>query len=74
MRLIILTADEEEKYIIAQANSPIAESGEFLSDKVEARYGENFVLVAPTNVDYMDVSPKQMVSIATALIPFPGAR
>ncbi|MGI6450890.1 MAG: DNA-directed RNA polymerase subunit beta [Desulfitobacteriia bacterium] len=65
-----LTADEEEKYIIAQANSPIAESGEFLSDKVEARYGENFVLVAPTNVDYMDVSPKQMVSIATALIPF----
>lgn len=65
-----LTADEEEKYIIAQANSPIDENGHFLSEKIEARHGENFVLVPPTSIQYMDVSPKQMVSIATALIPF----
>jgi len=65
-----LTADEEEKYVIAQANAPLGENGEFLSDKVEARHGEDFVLVPPSNVQYMDVSPKQMVSIATALIPF----
>lgn len=65
-----LTADEEEKYIIAQANSPVGENGEFLTDKVEARHGENFIRVSPSSVHYMDVSPKQMVSIATALIPF----
>ncbi|MGI5901623.1 MAG: DNA-directed RNA polymerase subunit beta [Desulfitobacteriia bacterium] len=65
-----LTADEEEQYIIAQANSPVGENGEFLTDKVEARHGENFIRVSPSSVHYMDVSPKQMVSIATALIPF----
>ncbi|NLP44390.1 MAG: DNA-directed RNA polymerase subunit beta [Peptococcaceae bacterium] len=65
-----LTADEEEKYVIAQANSPIDDDGNFLSSKIEARHGENFILVSPTSVHYMDVSPKQMVSIATALIPF----
>ncbi|NBJ16599.1 MAG: DNA-directed RNA polymerase subunit beta [Dehalobacter sp. 4CP] len=65
-----LTADEEEKYIIAQANAAVGENGEFLSEKIEARHGEDFVLVPPVNIQYMDVSPKQMVSIATALIPF----
>ena len=65
-----LTADEEEKYVIAQANAAVSDDGHFLSDKIEARHGENFVLVPPTNLQYMDVSPKQMVSIATALIPF----
>ncbi|NLI92005.1 MAG: DNA-directed RNA polymerase subunit beta [Peptococcaceae bacterium] len=65
-----LTADEEEKYIIAQANAAVDPSGEFLSDKIEARHGENFVLVPPASIQYMDVSPKQMVSIATAMIPF----
>ncbi len=65
-----LTADEEEKFIIAQANSVVDDNGLFLSDKVEARNGENFVLVSPKSIQYMDVSPKQMVSIATALIPF----
>ncbi len=65
-----LTADEEEKYVIAQANAAVNAEGEFLSDKIEARHGENFVLVPPTGIQYMDVSPKQMVSIATALIPF----
>jgi DNA-directed RNA polymerase subunit beta len=65
-----LTADEEEKFIIAQANSIVDDNGFFLSEKVEARHGENFVLVSPKSIQYMDVSPKQMVSIATALIPF----
>ncbi len=65
-----LTADEEEEYIIAQANAAVSEDGQFLSDKIESRHGENFVLVPPDSLQYMDVSPKQMVSIATALIPF----
>jgi DNA-directed RNA polymerase subunit beta len=65
-----LTADEEEKYIVAQANATINEDGDFLSDKVECRHAEEFQLVPPSAIHYMDVSPKQMVSIATALIPF----
>ncbi|HVJ47545.1 DNA-directed RNA polymerase subunit beta [Desulfitobacterium sp.] len=65
-----LTADEEEKFVVAQANSPISEDGLFLEEKIDARHGPDFVLVAPSRVDYMDVSPKMMVSIATALIPF----
>ncbi|UWG97910.1 DNA-directed RNA polymerase subunit beta [Dehalobacter sp. DCM] len=65
-----LTADEEEKYIIAQANAAVNENGQYMSEKIEARHGEDFVLVPPVNIQYMDVSPKQMVSIATALIPF----
>jgi DNA-directed RNA polymerase subunit beta len=65
-----LTADEEEKYIIAQANAAVDTNGNFLSDKIEARHGEDFVLVPPASIQYMDVSPKQMVSIATAMIPF----
>ncbi|MDR1069273.1 MAG: DNA-directed RNA polymerase subunit beta [Gracilibacteraceae bacterium] len=65
-----LTADEEEKFTIAQANALTGENGVFLSEKVECRRGEHFVLVPPNSIQYMDVSPKQMVSIATALIPF----
>ncbi|MGC7871476.1 DNA-directed RNA polymerase subunit beta [Desulfosporosinus sp. SYSU MS00001] len=65
-----LTADEEEKYVVAQANAPLDESGNFLLDKIDGRHGPDFVHVSPSQVDYMDVSPKQMVSIATALIPF----
>ncbi|MDQ7094097.1 DNA-directed RNA polymerase subunit beta [Desulfosporosinus sp. PR] len=65
-----LTADEEEKYVVAQANAPLDENGKFLLDKIDGRHGPDFVHVSPNQVDYMDVSPKQMVSIATALIPF----
>ncbi len=65
-----LTADEEEKFIVAQANAPIDSQGNFLGEKIDARHGPDFVLVPPNRVDCMDVSPKQMVSIATALIPF----
>ncbi|MHB1653538.1 MAG: DNA-directed RNA polymerase subunit beta [Desulfitobacteriaceae bacterium] len=65
-----LTADEEENYIMAQANAPLNKDGGFLGEKIDARHGADFVLVPPERIDYMDVSPKQMVSIATALIPF----
>ncbi len=65
-----ITADEEEKYTIAQANAELNERGEFVNDKVVSRVGEDFVEVDKNKVDLMDVSPKQMVSVATALIPF----
>ncbi|MDD2371431.1 MAG: DNA-directed RNA polymerase subunit beta [Firmicutes bacterium] len=65
-----LTADEEEKYIVAQANSPIDDKGYFIDKKVDARFGKDFLYVDISEVDYMDVSPKQVWSIATALIPF----
>jgi DNA-directed RNA polymerase subunit beta len=65
-----LTADEEEKYVVAQANAPLDENSNFMGEKIDGRHGPDFVHVSPSQVDYMDVSPKQMVSIATALIPF----
>ncbi|MBI4744121.1 MAG: DNA-directed RNA polymerase subunit beta [Actinobacteria bacterium] len=65
-----LTADEEDKYIIAQANAPFDEKGRFLQDKVLVRSKEEVETVEPERVDYMDVSPRQIVSVATALIPF----
>src|SRR5665647_258179 len=65
-----LTADEEEQYVVAQANAPLDKDGNFLGEKIDGRHGADFVYVSPNHVDYMDVSPKQMVSIATALIPF----
>ena len=68
--VIYVTADEEEKYIIAQANESLDENNHFVHDKVTCRDGEENVQVAPVNVDLMDVSPRQLVSVATALIPF----
>jgi DNA-directed RNA polymerase subunit beta len=65
-----LSADREEEYRIAQANVLLDDYGHFVEPKVAARYGDDFVLEAPDNIDYMDVSPKQVVSVATALIPF----
>ncbi|MGA9226294.1 MAG: DNA-directed RNA polymerase subunit beta [Mesobacillus sp.] len=65
-----LTADEEDNYVVAQANARLAEDGSFIDDEVIARFrGENTV-VKRDRVDYMDVSPKQVVSAATACIPF----
>ncbi|ABZ83947.1 DNA-directed RNA polymerase, beta subunit [Heliomicrobium modesticaldum Ice1] len=65
-----LTADEEDKYIVAQANAPLDEEGRFKEKRVNARHGHDILVVPVEKVDYMDVSPKQVVSIATALIPF----
>ena len=65
-----LTADEEDKYIIAQANAVIDDKGRFTQDKVLVRIREDVDTVEPAVVDYMDVSPRQTVSVATALIPF----
>jgi DNA-directed RNA polymerase subunit beta len=68
-----MTADEEDNYIIAQANAKLSEEGKFEDDLVIARYNkqaDNIVTVPGDRIDYMDVSPKQVVSVATALIPF----
>jgi DNA-directed RNA polymerase subunit beta len=65
-----LTADDEERFVIAQANVPLDPEGHFASDRVLARYGGNFVQEPSSRIDYMDVAPKQTVSVAAALIPF----
>ena len=65
-----LTADREEQYIVAQANATIDDKGHFTSDRVSCRCRGDFIDVEPKKVDYMDVSPKQLVSIAASLIPF----
>ncbi len=67
---LYLSADEEEMYVVGQANAVLDEQGYFLEEKVEVRFGERFLLEPPESVDYMDVSPKQIVSVATSLIPF----
>ena len=67
-----MTADEEDYYNIAQANEPLDEEGRFLAKKVICRYLDKFLELKPEKVDLMDVSPKQLVSVATALIPFLG--
>ena len=65
-----MTADVEDRFIIAQANEPLNDDGYFLGDRVTARAKDDVLSISPNQVDYMDVSPKQVVSIATALIPF----
>ena len=64
------TADDEENYWIAQANAKLTENNEFAEDRVLARYQGEFFMEPSDNIDYMDVSPRQTVSVATALIPF----
>ncbi len=65
-----LSADQEDEYTIAQANAPIDEQGKFLNDRVKCRNKGEFPVVTPENVDYMDVAPSQIVSVAASLIPF----
>lgn len=67
-----IAADEEGKYTIAQANEPLDEQGKFMHERVTGRTGKlrDFVTAIPTHVDYMDISPRQIVSVATSLIPF----
>ena len=68
--VIYLSADKEDEYIIAQANAKLDPNNQFVDEKVEARYAERYVRVAPDEIQFMDVSPKQIVSVATSLIPF----
>ena len=65
-----LSAMEEGRYTVAQANQPIDNRGRFTEDLITCRHSGDVVFVAPDKVDYMDVSPKQLVSVAAALIPF----
>lgn len=67
-----MTADEEDYYYIAQANEPLDEDGHFAEKTVTVRWLDKFQEVPPERVDLMDVSPKQLVSVATSLIPFLG--
>ena len=68
--VVYMTADEEDRYIVAQANEPLDEEGRFLHTKVNGRYRDQFVEVPSGDADYMDVSPKMVVSVATSMIPF----
>lgn len=68
--IIYMTADEEDIFTVAQANEPLDDKGHFLDKKVTARYRDEIIEVTPDKIDYMDVSPKQLVSVVTACIPF----
>jgi DNA-directed RNA polymerase subunit beta len=65
-----MSADVEERYVIAQANTPLDERGHLLGERIDVRTGGEFSETSPDQVDFMDVSPKQIVSVAAALIPF----
>ena len=69
-RVEYLQADEEDKYVVAQANEPLTEDGHFVDDRVTCRIREDIRAVDKKTVDYMDVSPKQLVSVAASLVPF----
>lgn len=68
--IVYLSAMEEAKYTIAQANAPLNKNGTFVEETVSTRQAGEFVVTTPENVDFIDVSPKQLVSVAAALIPF----
>ncbi len=68
--VIYMTADEEDEFIVAQANEPLDENGRFANAKVNGRFRDEFVEVERDRADYMDVSPRMVVSVATAMIPF----
>jgi DNA-directed RNA polymerase subunit beta len=65
-----LSADREDRYVIAQANTPLNEHHEFVRNRVSSRHHSTFIFSEPTNIDYMDVAPHQIVGISAALIPF----
>ena len=65
-----LPADEEEQHVVAQANAPLDDEGHFTAERIPSRYRDTFPEARANQIEYMDVSPKQVVSVATALIPF----
>ena len=68
--VVYMTADTEEEHKIGQATTPVDAKGQIISRQVEVREGEGFAHEVPENIQYMDVSPMQIVSVSTALIPF----
>ena len=68
--VVYMTADVEDEFIVAQANEPLDEEGHFLHAKVSGRHRDEFVEVEASRADYMDISPRMVVSVATAMIPF----
>ena len=68
--VVYMTADEEDEYVVAQANEPLDEDGRFVHAKVNGRCRDEFVEIPRGEADFMDVSPKMVVSVATAMIPF----
>jgi len=68
--IVYLSADEEDRYAIAQANAPTDDNGHFVESRVSVRRQQRFLFEAPDNIEFMDVSPKQIVSVSAALIPF----
>jgi len=68
--VVYLTAEEEDSHNIAQANAPISDAGDYLNDRVKARFEGDFPVVEPGQVSYMDIAPNQIVSVAASLIPF----
>ena len=68
--VVYMTADKEDEFVVAQANEPLDENGRFANTRVTCRYRDEFLTLPPERVDYMDVSPKMVVSVATAMIPF----
>ena len=68
--VVYMTADMEDEFVVAQANEPLDENGRFANNRVTCRYRDEFLTLPPDRVDYMDVSPKMVVSVATAMIPF----
>ena len=68
--VVYMTADQEDEFIVAQANEPLDEEGHFVRRKVMARYRDEFHEIDNSRVSFMDVSPKMLVSVATAMIPF----
>ena len=68
--VVYMTADVEDEYVVAQANEPLDESGHFMKARVNARRRDDILEIEREKVDYMDVSPKMVVSVATAMIPF----
>jgi DNA-directed RNA polymerase subunit beta len=68
--VLYLSADKEDEFVIAQANARLDENNQFIEEKIEARFADRYLIVPPEEIGFMDVSPKQIVSVATALIPF----
>ncbi len=68
--IVYMTADAEDDFVVAQANEALDDERRFIADRVTARYREEIIEIEKERIDYMDVSPKMMVSIATAMIPF----